>query len=143
MLWKFGSLKTPSITLWRECGHGWTSKAHNPRRSDTRSMNPTLCCMSISLSGPKQTHSLEHSAVRFCPSLKTAAALTLMNGKLALTLVLAVGVLLSFIDMAYQRHTTGYVDHKAAFRWFWRTLISAGLLFFFVFGLYQNAFSND
>jgi hypothetical protein len=66
-----------------------------------------------------------------------------MNGKLALILVLAVGVVLSAIDMAYQRHTTGYVDHKAAFRWFWRTLISAGLLFFLVVGLYQGAFSND
>jgi hypothetical protein len=62
---------------------------------------------------------------------------------MALTLVLAVGVLLSFVDMAYQRHTTGYVDHKAAFRWFWRTLISAGLLFFFVVGLYQGALSAD
>ena len=60
-----------------------------------------------------------------------------------MTLVLAVGVTLSVIDMAYQKHTTGYIDHKAALRWFWRTLISAGLLFFFVVGLYQGAFSND
>jgi hypothetical protein len=65
-----------------------------------------------------------------------------MNGKLAVALVLVVGAVLSAIDMAYQRHTTGYVDHKAALRWFWRTLVSAGLLFFFV-GLYQGAFSND
>jgi hypothetical protein len=64
-----------------------------------------------------------------------------MSRDFALPLVFIVGILLSFIDMVYQRHTAGGVDQRAAFRWFWRTLIAA-VLFFLVFGIYQAVFSS-
>jgi hypothetical protein len=130
------------VIFWRECGHGWTNKARSPAHFDTHSMNLMLCCMSILLSAQRQMRLPAHSAAGSFHSAAISNGSDPMNRKLALTLVLAVGVLLPFVDMAYQRLTTGRVDHKAAFLWFWRTLISASLLFL-ALGLYQGAFSAD
>lgn len=55
-----------------------------------------------------------------------------------ISLIFGVGILISLIDMGYQRYTTGHVDQKAAFRWVWRT-VWAAVIFFLIHAVYQLA----
>ena len=48
--------------------------------------------------------------------------------EIAVLLVGAVALLVTGIEVAYQKHTTGAVDMKAAMRWFRRTLYASALL---------------
>jgi hypothetical protein len=61
-----------------------------------------------------------------------------MSSDAILSIVFSVGLVAAIADAAWQWRTKGQVDQKAAFRWFWRTLLAAAI-FSLVNGLYLLA----
>ena len=50
-----------------------------------------------------------------------------MTSDVGFSLIFSVGLLVVFLDMTWQRYTTGRIDQKAAFHWLWRTLMVAAI----------------